>query len=467
MQAFNFQQRHAGVLLHPTSLPSHTLNDAYRWLDFMAQCGLSVWQVLPLSVPQNGLSPYQSASAFAINPTLLASYPEVDEHEVNFQQFCLQQSHWLDNYALYLVLKNDFDQKPWYQWPTRYKGRDRQALEAVQRVQQKQLVAIQWQQYQLYDAWQSIRHYAHERGIHFFGDISIFVAHDSADVWADQQHYQLDNEGMPTVVTGVPPDYFSETGQRWGSPHYDWEKMAADGFSWWLARMRYQFEWFDLVRIDHFRGLEAVWEIDAGSDTAIKGKWKKTPGRALLTVLQEELDAPLLVAEDLGMITPEVTALKNDFQLPGMSVLQFAFDAFEDNPHKPKNIKANCVAYSGTHDNDTTLGWYRSLDADTQHYVQESLGILPSDENAVLDAILAAVMQSQAALSIIPLQDFLALGSEARMNTPGEQEGCWQWTFQWQQLEQAHLTTAISRMIKESRRVTIAWGEDPAHQDDK
>jgi len=276
----------------------------------------------------------------------------------------------------------------------------------------------------------------------------IFVAYDSADVWANQSLFRLNDQGQPTVVAGVPPDYFSETGQRWGNPHYDWNAMQADGFAWWLQRLQHHLDWFDMVRIDHFRGLEAVWIINADCETAIDGYWEKTPGDALLQQLQDQMGTNLpLVAEDLGIITPEVTALRDKYQLPGMAVLQFSFDHFDDNPHKPKNMPANCIAYTGTHDNDTTQGWLNSLSEGERHHVMHQLQI--GDESQALNAMIDTIMHCNANLAIFPLQDLLGLGSEARMNTPGVAENNWQW-----QLTVHQLTDSLAHSLQQ--RITDA-----------
>lgn len=444
-------QRRAGILLHPTSLPSHTFDDAEQWLDFLALSGISVWQMLSLGVPQDGHCPYQCNSAFATNPALLQTIPALDVSDPGFAAFRDSQRFWLDDYALFVLLKNRFEQKPWYQWPREYKFRDPVALDEFRRSQPQQLLLIRWEQYQLYAAWQKIRRHAANSGIALFGDIPIFVAHDSADVWVWPELFLLDEDGMPNVVTGVPPDYFSETGQRWGNPHYDWKHMQQDGFKWWLQRLQHHFEWFELVRIDHFRGLVAVWEIDAQCETAVDGIWRETPGEQLLTALQQQMGELPLVAEDLGVITDEVIALKLRFHLPGMAVLQFSFDHFEDNPHKPPNILPNTVSYTGTHDNDTTLGWYRSIDEKERQHVNEILGIESQEE--VVDAMITVALDSRANLAMIPLQDCLSLGSEARMNTPGTIENNWLWSFTWEQLDIPTVSQKIYTRLEDSNRI--------------
>ncbi len=451
--SYDFSQRRAGVLLHPTSLPSGTLDDAGAWLDFMAASGLSVWQMLPLGVPQADLSPYQCLSAFATNPVLLEEIPPYQESDAGFAEFCTEEGHWLEDYALFVVIKEQQQHQAWYQWPEAYRWRDEETLKRFSREHAEALRDIRWQQYQLHRRWQELRARAKTLDIRLFGDMPIFIAHDSADVWACPRRFLLDGEGQPSWVAGVPPDYFSETGQRWGNPHYDWDYHQQEGFQWWLARMRHHFRWFDLVRIDHFRGLQAVWMIPAHEQTAANGHWQEVPGDALLATLQKGIDPLPLVAEDLGIITPEVKALKNKYHLPGMAVLQFAFDAFEDNPHKPVNITPDCVAYTGTHDNDTTLGWYRSLDEPTRQLVQDMLHMQPGDDP--VDAMIATLFQTRANLAIVPMQDFLKLGSEARMNTPGVPNGNWRWRLSADSLSAPDLSTHIlEQVINSKRKVT-------------
>ncbi len=457
------QSRIAGVLLHPTSLPSGMLDgDVFKWLDFLSQAGLRLWQVLPLGVPQGNLSPYQCYSAFAINPALLVSdtgcteFISEEDKDEEFEQWLQRESYWLDDYALFMVLKRKYVQSAWFEWPDPYKIRDAGALEAFRLSCGEELNAIFQQQYRLYSRWREIRHYACERGIYLFGDMPLFVAHDSADVWANQSYFLLDDQGTPEVVAGVPPDYFSETGQRWGNPHFDWEEMQKNQFDWWMSRLKNHLQLFDLVRIDHFRGFESVWVIEAKNETAEKGIWKKVPGEKLLEKLKDEMGDITLVAEDLGIITPQVNLLRERFQLPGMSVLQFAFDGFDDNPHKPKNITHDRIVYSGTHDNDTTRGWFENLSEDTQTYVQKVLGL---DENHAVEApiqvtesLIDKALETQAQLAVFPMQDFLHLGSEARMNIPGTIDNNWLWHFQWDQIPE-NLATQIRQKLQRAGRV--------------
>jgi 4-alpha-glucanotransferase len=446
----NFDTHRAGLLLHPTSLPSCALEDVERWLDFLRAGGFGVWQMLPLGIPLTGLSPYQCASAFAVNPAL---FPGAHADMRGFAGWRKKQHHWLDDYARFAVIKQEQGSAPWTDWPVELRDRDAQALSAFDASHADALKAVMAEQYRSAMQGQRIRAAAAARGIQLFGDMPLFVAHDSADVWAHRHLFLLDADGHPTVVAGVPPDYFSETGQRWGNPHYDWDAMRADGFGWWRARLHAHFEWFDLLRIDHFRGLQASWEIPAGEPTAIHGQWVEAPGAALLQTIADEMGELPLVAEDLGIITPDVTALRHQFGLPGMAVLQFAFDAHADNPHKPENVHPDTVYYTGTHDNDTTLGWWRTLPDAARPQVMQRLGV--DDPEAVPDAMIDTVLHSRAALAVLPLQDVLGLGSEARMNTPGTDNGNWTWRFQWDALPPDLAPRMLKKLKKAHRCETL------------
>ncbi|MGB1310380.1 MAG: 4-alpha-glucanotransferase [Leucothrix sp.] len=443
-------RRRAGVLLHPTSLPSGKIdNDAIQWLDFMQSAGLSVWQVLPLGVPQHNLSPYLCYSAFALNPALLSAHDTEPVDETRFEKWKAQQAYWLADYADYCVLKQRHDDAAWYTWPVHFKDRQAEALQTLRAENEQAIDTIYQQQYQLDQRWQFIKAQAKQRNISLFGDMPIFVAHDSADVWANRDCFLLDEQGQPDFVAGVPPDYFSETGQRWGNPHYHWQHLTETGFEWWLQRMQHHFHLYDIVRIDHFRGLQAVWMIHPSCPTAVEGYWQEVPGEALLTAIKQHIGDAVIVAEDLGVITPEVTALREQFELPGMSVLQFSFDGFEDNPHKPENITANRIVYTGTHDNDTTLGWYNALEAHQQDFVYERLR--KEKPTNICTAMINEALSTKAALAVIPLQDFLQLDTASRMNTPGIAEGNWSWRFDWQDLPD-NLSQAISQMIQSHQR---------------
>lgn len=482
MESPIFHQRRAGTLLHPTSLPSGVLdNDVERWLQMLADTGFSVWQVLPLGEPQAGLSPYQCSSAFAMNPVLLPEHPPINEKSSEFVEFCQRQQFWLDDYVLFKVLKQHFNDAAWNEWPDQWKLRDPQVLQHTHQQYKHRIAELKWQQYHLHKRWQEIRAKASDMGILLFGDMPIFIAYDSADVWAHPEWFLLDSNGNMTVVTGVPPDYFSATGQRWGNPHYNWDVMQQDDFAWWKARIRHHLEQFDIVRIDHFRGLEAAWMIDVLCETAVDGQWLKMPGDALFSSIQGDHNQLPFVAEDLGIITPEVTALRKKYHLPGMAILQFGFDEFADSPHKPQNIEEDKVVYTGTHDNDTTKGWFNSLDDQVKNQVLQTLKLpmiahsgadnhgadSPADNHScwydiidtadlAVDKMVDNAMHSRAAICIIPLQDCLHLDSEARMNTPGSITGNWQWQFQWHQIENQHKSSRMRKMrmrIKNAQRL--------------
>ena len=445
----NFDTHRAGLLLHPTSLPSGTLADAERWLDFLHAAGVGVWQMLPLGQPLEGLSPYQCASAFAANPALFPySHPDMGD----FDNWRNAQRHWIEDYARFMVIKAEQGGSPWTDWPSALRDRDAQALAVFDASHAEALKTVMVEQYRAAAYWQHLRAQAAARGIRLFGDMPIFVAHDSADVWARRDLFLLDDSGQPTVVAGVPPDYFSETGQRWGNPHYNWTVMEADGFAWWRARLYAHFEWFDLVRIDHFRGLAAAWVIPAEEPTAIHGNWVASPGASLLQVIADEMGDLPLVAEDLGIITADVTALRHQFRLPGMAVLQFAFDDHADNPHKPENVHPDTVYYTGTHDNDTTLGWWRALPDHARQQVMRQLGV--NDPEDVPATMIRTVLESRAALAILPMQDVLGLGSEARMNTPGTDNGNWTWRFEWDALP-PDLASRLLEQLQKAHRCEI------------
>lgn len=444
------QERRAGALLHPTSLPNGCLDDdVLRWLDFMAAAGLRVWQMLPLVIPDHTGSPYQSCSAFAADPRLVSNHRSpIDRDEL--AEFRVREADWIEDFALFRVLQEQFDGRPWHTWPTPYARRDPTTLERVRHEHGAALDAIIFEQLRFDHRWREIRKAAQARDIALFGDIPIFIAHDSADVWAHPNNFLLDADLQPTFVAGVPPDYFSATGQRWGNPHYDWETMQADGFSWWISRLRRQFEWYDIVRLDHFRGLVAVWMIAADCPTAIDGSWQETPGDELLATLQQRFPELPIVAEDLGVITAEVRELRRKYALPGMAVLQFAFDAFGDNPHKPVNIEPDTVVYVGTHDNNTAYGWFAELADHERGFVFETLGCEPNPD--IAGVMMEAALRSRGNLAVLTLQDMLRLGADARMNTPGMADDNWHWRFQWDQLPTG-LADEIRNLVAVSDRL--------------
>lgn len=445
--------RAAGVLLHPTSLPNRVLDvHAWRFLDWMHEAGLGVWQLLPLTVPHDDLSPYHSLSAFALNPRLLPEGWEGQVDQQAFRRYLDQPPHWLNDYALFMVLREQFGHRPWSEWPEPYKHRNPVALAQVASARLDDILQLKKAQFHLHELWQQLRRDAASRSIRLFGDMPIFVAHDSVEVWVQPHQFRLDENLQPVVVTGVPPDYFSETGQRWGNPHYNWPVMLQDDFGWWCRRVEASLELFDLVRIDHFRGLEASWEIDASEPTAVNGRWQKAPGEQLLTRLQEVFNPLPLVAEDLGIITPEVVALKERFELPGMSVLHFGFSGLPDNPHSLEGQVENSVVYTGTHDNDTTMGWLEDLHPGTRDWM---LGQVASEAGEMPWPLIVSALRSVARCAIIPMQDWLGLDGSHRMNVPGTTEGNWGWQFQWEQVP-SDLASRINYWLEQSNRLIQA-----------
>ncbi|MEQ6341446.1 MAG: 4-alpha-glucanotransferase [Gammaproteobacteria bacterium] len=462
-------QRRAGILLHPTSLPGGVLGpEAFRFVDFLAASGMSVWQTLPLGPTHNDGSPYQCLSVHAGNPRLISlellaelgwlnndaaipvdADPEAhrcacfiesrrgfmqrasDEERAALDAFVVKQGFWLDDFALYQALRQENDGRAWLDWPVSLRDRETDALD---RARVRLVDAIEqacFEEYVFFRQWQNLKRYANERGVLLFGDMPIFVAHDSAEVWAHREYFMLDEEGRAQVVAGVPPDYFSATGQRWGNPHYNWGCMQADGFHWWVERMTTQLAQFDLIRIDHFRGFEAYWEIPAHAETAIDGRWVKAPGDELFQALQETFNPLPLVAEDLGIITPEVDALREKYGLPGMKILQFAFEGGASNPYLSYNHQHNSVVYTGTHDNNTTVGWFEELSSPLQQHILEYLGL---PQEVMPWPLIRCAFASVAQLAIVPMQDVLALDGEHRMNLPGTTKSNWSWRFDWEQV---------------------------------
>ncbi|MDQ7016595.1 MAG: 4-alpha-glucanotransferase [Gammaproteobacteria bacterium] len=464
-------QRRAGLLLHPTSLPSKIGSgdlgsEAYAFVDFLKQAGFSVWQTLPLGPVAYNASPYQSYSVHAGNAYLInleqlvqsgwltaealqrpnderpeqcrlrclklawqgfkQSANETDRQAL--QEFKQQHQTWLDDYTLYQSLKEQHQGQPWWLWPEAERNRHDGVLQQRCSELEGSVAYHQFEQFLFFRQWHQLRDYANQNGILLFGDIPIFVAHDSADVWSQPEHFFLDENRQPNVVAGVPPDYFSATGQRWGNPLYRWQVMQADGFQWWLQRMRSQLDLFDLVRIDHFRGFESYWEIPASCPTAEEGQWVKAPGKALFKTFQDNFDPLPIIAEDLGIITAEVEALRLQFELPGMKILQFAFEGGASNPYLPHNHQINSVAYTGTHDNDTTLGWFETAPDELKQHIN---GYLGQPQETMPWPLIRSTLASVAQLAILPVQDILSLGSEDRMNIPGvSSEENWRWGYQ-------------------------------------
>jgi 4-alpha-glucanotransferase len=464
-------QRRSGVLCHISSLPGRPgfgdfSHSAYRFIEFCANAGFSVWQVLPLGPTQSDRSPYLSTSANAGNPEFISLDWLVDrgwlgsfdphaadaaaerrrclahaaqqfagtaspDWQLRFHGFCDAQADWLEDYALFAALNEEHGRQLWTFWPPALRDRQPQALSAARAKHADTIERVRFEQFVFFTQWGELRDYAHRHGVYLFGDLPLFVAQHSADIWAYRSLFWVDAHGTPQKIAGVPPDYFSEDGQLWGNPLYNWDQHEKEGFTWWLRRMRTQTQLFDLIRIDHFRGLEACWESAATAKTAREGVWVKAPGAALLATLLEQFHPLPLVAEDLGVITAEVDQLRRQFALPGMRVLQFAFDGDPANTHLPYNYVEPVVVYTGTHDNDTTLGWWDALDTSTRELVEFHL--LKNDQAMPWPAI-HAVFASTAPLAMLPLQDLLSLGNEGRMNTPGTVGSNWSWGFEWSQV---------------------------------
>ena len=445
---------------------------------------MTVWQMLPLGPTHADRSPYQCLSVHAGNRMLVSLDDLVEKgwldasaaDELSFNA-CLQLARsgfeassskrdkagytefralhagWLKDYSLYQAIRETQDAAPWYQWPAALRDRNPAALGKFSGEQAELIEQICFEQYLFFLQWFALRDYAHQRGIYLFGDMPIYVAHDSADVWANRELFTIDDSGALEVVAGVPPDYFSATGQRWGNPLYRWDRVGEQGYSWWLERFRTQLALFDIIRLDHFRGFEKYWEIPASAETAVDGYWIAGPGAALFERLQQDFGELPVVAEDLGIITPEVDALRLGFGFPGMKILQFAFDGGDDNPYLPKNHEPLSVVYTGTHDNDTTLGWYESLDDAGRQKVNE---YMPADMPEMPWALIKTVLESTSGLAIIPMQDLLGLDSGARMNTPGTSSGNWSWRFTWEQVP-PELARQLHALCVQVDRVTGQW----------
>ncbi|MEB3279420.1 MAG: 4-alpha-glucanotransferase [Lyngbya sp.] len=472
--------RSSGILLHPTSLPGrYGIGDigpvAYQFVDFLRDSGQQLWQILPFGPTGFGNSPYLSYSAVAGNPLLIspdllleeelltetdvANVPVFDtekvdfdgvkafkwnlfkiacknfketltEEENEFEEFCRNKSYWLDDYALFMAIKEAHDGESWHKWDEDIARRKPEAMQQWRDKLAEEIFFHKFLQFEFFRQWSHLKKYANDQGIQVFGDVAIYVAHDSADVWSHPDIFCLDGEtGEASLMAGVPPDYFSATGQLWGNPVYNWERVQQNGFNWWLQRVQSILDCVDIIRIDHFRGLQAFWAVPQGETTAINGRWIEAPGEALFNLLNERLGKLPIIAEDLGLITPEVEALRDKFELPGMKILQFAFDSGPDNPYLPYNYTTpNWVVYTGTHDNDTTVGWFnqRSLQGQARviSYAGGTMG------HGIHWDLIRVALASVANQAIIPLQDVLGLGSEAKMNQPSTSEGNWAWRFE-------------------------------------
>ncbi len=476
--------RAAGVLLHPTSLPGRFgIGDlgepAYRWVDWLADSGLGLWQVLPLGPTGFGDSPYQCFSAFAGNPYLVSpetlvhdglldrdavdrapgfrddavEFGRVIEWKVGmlaraherfasgphdgalheaFDEFRIRHAEWLDDFALFQALKEAHGGAPWFEWDDALIARESSALTEARTRLGREVESHAFRQFLFFRQWQALRVHAASRGVRILGDLPIFVSHDSADAWTNRERFFLDRHGRPNVVAGVPPDVFNEDGQLWGNPLYRWDVMARDGFAWWIARVRATLELVDVIRLDHFIGFTRYWEVPASATTARSGRWVPAPGAALFEMLNAALGALPIVAEDLGEVSPEVFALRDRFGLPGMRILEFSFGSGSAHPYLPHHHSPNSVVYTGTHDNEPARAWFDySARDDERHYARR---YLQCDDAGFVRALVRAAFASVAHTAIVPLQDVLELGAESRMNLPGRADGNWAWRFRWEQI---------------------------------
>ena len=493
--------RAAGVLLHPTSFPGrYGIGDlgqsAYQFVDFLVQSKQSLWQILPLGPTGYGDSPYQSFSAFAGNPLLISpdrlaydgylpgslieQVPNFPADKVDFgwvidyknqlfrqafshfrahgtggqrnafSQFCLANRNWLDDFALFMALKQNFAEREggvWYRWPKEIRQRDAAALQQWRTQLADEVAYYQFLQFLFFGQWLDLKRYANERDIQIVGDVPIFVAMDSSDVWANPNLFWLNEDGTPQFIAGVPPDYFSATGQRWGNPLYHWENMAEDDYAWWAARLKATFTQVDILRIDHFRGFEAYWEIPASEETAVIGRWVKGPDAHFFEAMTRHLGQLPIIAEDLGVITPEVVALRDQFDFPGMKILQFGFGGERNSSFLPHTFSHNCIVYTGTHDNDTTIGWYQSASVAEQQHVNR---YAHAQGNDPAWDMMRLAFASVADVAIVPMQDLLRVGPEGRMNYPGRAGGNWQWRYQAQQ--------SLTHTAHELRELTELYG---------
>jgi 4-alpha-glucanotransferase len=478
--------RSSGILLHPTSLPGpHGIGDfgpaAYRFVDFLQSAGQKLWQVLPLNPTGYADSPFQCFSASAGNPLLISldlladagllskselhSVPQFPPENVDyeaascfkapllrkaarsfletastkdhpqFDAFLRENASWLDDFALFMAAKEAQGMVAWTEWRDDVASRDPGAVNRWSKQLASEIATHKFLQYEFFRQWQALRGYGRERNVQIIGDVPIYVAHDSADVWVNREFFLLDERGRPAMVSGVPPDYFSATGQLWGNPIYNWARLRETNYAWWVERMRSALRLYDFIRIDHFRGFEAYWEVPAGETTAMHGRWVKGPGRELFAVLRDQLGDLPIIAENLGVITPEVEAIRHEFGLPGMAILQFAFGNDPQAPSfKPHNYVRELVAYTGTHDNDTVVGWWTSGGGDSTRTTEDvakehayARAYLGFKDEPINWALIRGIMASVANTAITQMQDVLGLGSEARMNLPGKARGYWRW----------------------------------------
>ncbi len=493
-------ERASGILLHPTSLPGkHGIGSlgkaAFGFVDFLVQAKQRYWQILPLGPTGYGDSPYQCFSSKAGNPYLIdldllveqglleadelpvsgafgmtkVDYGKVIDMKLNllakaekrfreqddqvrkerYHQFVEINRYWLDPYALFMALKEKFGKKPWYEWPHDYMMHQESVLGPAREELAAAIDFHRYLQYEFFNQWMAVKEYANNKGVLIIGDIPIYVAMDSADTWSNTGLFQFDEQKKPIAVGGVPPDYFSKTGQLWGNPLFNWEPMIHDDFGWWRDRIRTSLVLFDLVRIDHFRGFAGYWAVPYGEETAINGSWKDAPGMALFDSIRRHLGDLPIIAEDLGVITPDVAALRDNFQLPGMKILQFAFDSAEENDFIPHTYHKNCLVYTGSHDNDTSKGWFKTAKAADKQYC---LDYCKGTQRTIHWDLMRTAWASVANTAIAPMQDVLGLGTNARMNLPGKADGNWQWRMKEEDLTGA-LAAKLAAMTKTYGRI--------------
>ncbi|MFO7820207.1 MAG: 4-alpha-glucanotransferase [Halanaerobacter sp.] len=474
--------RSSGVFLHPTSLPGKNGigslgEEAYNFIDFLTEAKQRVWQMCPLGPTGYGDSPYQCFSAFAGNPYLInlerlvaegylakndlegveefpkakVDYGRVIDFKISslrkafnnfeesaspeerngFEEFCSENRDWLNDYALFRAIKEKFDGQSWTKWDDDIRFREEDALKRYRQESKDEIEFRKFLQYIFFKQWDEVKDYANQKGIKILGDIPIFVAMDSADAWANPEMFFFDDNLKPTKVAGVPPDYFNENGQLWGNPLYNWQQLKENNYQWWVKRIKKQLDLVDIIRLDHFRGFSQYWAVPYGAETAINGEWEDGPGKELFKVIKAQLGELPIVAEDLGVITDDVEELRDYFEFPGMKILQFAFDNQEENDYLPPYESENCIVYTGTHDNNTTLGWYEEdIKEDDKEDMLEYLDeYLAEQHNNIVWDLIELGWESKALLAIAPLQDFLVLGSEARFNTPGTSADNWQWRY--------------------------------------
>ncbi|HKJ40878.1 MAG TPA: 4-alpha-glucanotransferase [Sunxiuqinia sp.] len=478
--------RSSGILLHVSSLPGefgigNMGEDAFAFVDFLSESNQKLWQILPLGPTGYGNSPYQSYSAFAGSPLLISmkklvqegllfdrellnhqafsetevEYEEVEpvkiallqrafvrfqEQFIHFKEayyhFLGEHSWWLNDYALFQALKEENELMIWNEWEDEFKKRDGHVLDRIYHEHADSINFHRFVQFIFFKQWFELKEYANEKDVQLVGDLPLYVSYDSSEVWANQDIFQLDKKGAMTHVGGVPPDYFSETGQLWGCPVFDWDRLEERQFDWWVARVHFCLNMFDLIRIDHFRGLESFWSVAADEQTAINGKWVPAKGRELFQLLQSQIGDLPVIAEDLGIITPAVEQLRLDFNFPGMKVLQFGYSSDETNEHLPHNFHTDTVVYTGTHDNDTTVGWLKSTTVAERKNLK---AYFPISIRKMPEKMIELAWSSVATMAIMPLQDLLGLDSQSRMNIPGTTHGNWEWRFRWSQLKPMHL----------------------------